>query len=165
MNWNGFANLDLSGVEADDFTPMTVGEHRVKATSAEVATADNNRDKRVVVQFEDVDTGSRITHGFNVFHSSEKAMEIGLRQLKAFLEHGGHPNPNNPGDISTLVGLKCGVYVDYGKPFTGRDGQERTRLEIKRFFDFDDRDPAKQAPSANGAAAGPGAALDDEIPF
>lgn len=160
--WNGFANLDLSGVTPDDFAPLGVGQHRVRSSDAQVKTSPNGANKRVVVKLTAVSGSGAISAGFNVVHSqSKQAVEIGLAQLKSFLIAGGHPNPDNPGDIATLNGLECDIYIGMGKPYIGQDGRERTNPEVKRFIMDGD---AKGDGAATGGATKP-KTYDDEIPF
>jgi len=156
--WNGFANLDLSSVEADDYAPLTKGEYEVTCTKAEIKTAANGKDKRVVVNLKDTGGAGSIAAGFNVVHtSSPQAQDIGLRQLKSFLVSGNHPNPDKPGDIESMIGLTCRIYVDLGKPYQ-KNGQTVQREEVKRFIiDGDAPAPSPQAKKS--------ADLDDEIPF
>jgi hypothetical protein len=157
MSWNGFANLDLSGVEADDYAPLQTGEYDAVCTKAEIKTAANGTDKRVVVSLKDEDGAGSIAAGFNVVHrGSKQAQEIGLKQLKSFLVAGKHPTPDNPGDIESLVGLRCRIYVGMGKPYL-KDGNQVQRAEVKRFIMDGD---AALKPAAKKAAD-----LDDEIPF
>lgn len=71
---------------------------------------------------------------------SPKATEIGREELKSLLVWGGHPNPNHPGDVASIVGLKVGVIVRANEYV--KDGEKRTGSEIARFIDPADIDPA-----------------------
>lgn len=158
--WNGFANLDLSGVVPDDFAPLGVGEHEVRCTEVEIKTGQNGKDKRVLVTLAETGGAGTIKAGFNIVHATSKqAMEIGLRQLKSFLVAGGHPNPDQPGDINSLKGLTCRVYVGMGKPYTDKEGQQKQFPEVKRFI--------IEGEGATSGAPAPSAPkkIDDEIPF
>lgn len=161
--WNGFQNLDLSGVVPDDFAPLTPGEYELRSSDAQVKSQQGTNNKRVVVKLTATDGRGAINAGFNVAHSSKQAVEIGLAQLKSFLISGGHKNPDNPGDISSLNGLICRAYIGHGKPFIGQDGKERTNVEVKRFI----MDGETGAGAGAGASAGASArkTYDDEIPF
>ena len=160
-SWNGFSNLNLSGVTPDDYAPLTVGEFTLRSTDAEIKTAPNGVNKRLVVAFTDVEGSGSIKHGFNLVNPSAQAQEIGKKQLKSFLVAGGHPNPDHPGDLETLKGLTVRVYVGMGKPYVGDDGQRRQNPEIKRFIL--DGEGAAPATPVGGAAAG--GIADDQIPF
>lgn len=170
MSWNGFQNLDLSGVEADDYMPISQpGLYHLRCIGYELKTGANKINKRLVLTLEDTVGGGQLKAGFNIVHSSSpKAQEIALRQLKSFLISGGHPNPDHPGDLDTLKGLTPTAYLDFGKPYTDSDGNQRTPIEVKRFVlpgEDATPPPPSQAPVANGHAGSGGPALDDEIPF
>ena len=162
MSWNGFSSLNLADVEPDDYAPLPAGEHDVECTGGEIKTGSNGKDKRLVVSLNSVDGAGSIKTGFNLYHTgSKQAQEIGLRQLKAFLVASGHPNPDEPGDLGSLKGLRCRVYVGKGKPFIGQDGQQREPLEVKRFIIPGD---AKTGTSS-GSGGSSRRELNDEIPF
>jgi hypothetical protein len=158
MSWNGFGNLDLSGVTPDDFAPLAVGEHEVRCTDVEILTGDNGKNKRIVATLNATNGGGTIKAGFNVVHTgSAQAQEIGLKQLKSFLVAGGHPNPDRPGDIASLKGLTCRVFVGMGKPFL-KNGEQKQYPEVKRFIiEGEGGSAPSPAPSTKK--------IDDEIPF
>lgn len=161
--WNGFANLDLSGVQPDDYAPLSPGEYEVRCTDAVVKTGGNNINKRVVATLVDTKGSGSINAGFNVVHSTSKqAVEIGMAQLKSFLMAAGHPTPDRPGDIASLKGLTCRVYVGMGKPYIGQDGRERTNPEVKRFIMPDAPDAKTVAYEAQKPHS---QKFDDDIPF
>lgn len=156
-DWNGFGNLDLSGVTPDDFSPLGVGEHEVRCTDVEIKTGQNGKDKRVLVSLSATDGSGQIKAGFNIVHASSKqAQEIGLKQLKSFLVAGKHPNPDRPGDITSLKGLTCRVYIGMGKPYM-KDGEQKQYPEVKRFLIDGESGGASSAPASKP--------IDDEIPF
>lgn len=163
MSWNGFGNLDLSGVTPDDFAPLKDGEYILRSTDAEIKTGTNNIDKRLVVSFTDTGGAGSIKHGFNIVHKgSAQAQEIGQKQLKSFLVAGGHPSPDRPGDMETLKNLTVRVYVGKGKPYVGNDGQQRQNQEIKRFIL---PEGAGGAPAGGSSSSAPSRDIDDQIPF
>ncbi len=160
--WNGFASLDLSGVTPDDYAPLSVGEHEVRCTDVEIVTGQNGQNKRIVASLAATDGSGSIKAGFNVVHTSSKqAQEIGLKQLKSFLVAGNHPNPDRPGDITSLKGLTCRVYIGMGKPFVGQDGTQKQNAEVKRFIIEGEDGGAPKRPAAGGQKKD----IDDEIPF
>lgn len=162
MSWNGFGDLDLTGVEADEGSRrLGVGTYTVKCVDAKVESINDGPNKRVVADFKDEGGAGDIRMNFNVAHSNAQAQEIGLRQLKSFLVAAEHPSPDKPGDISSLKGLTCDVYVGMGKPWRDKDGNERQQTEIKRFLIADESTPAAKG----NAKAGGAEKLDDEIPF
>lgn len=166
MSWNGFANLDLSGVEADTYAPLSPGEYSLRCTDVELNTGPNGMDKRLVVSLSDVNGAGSIKSNFNLVHKgSAKAQEIGLKQLKSFLLSGKHPNPDNPGDVNTLKGLIVRAYIGMGKPYIGKDGQERTSPEVKRYLLPDEVGGAAPTASQTVGGGAPARDLNDEIPF
>jgi len=157
-DWNGFPSLDLSGVEEDKgYRRLEPGEYIVKCTEAKVESVGDTSNKKLVAEFS-ADDGN-IRHNFNIHHSNSQAQEIGLRQLKTFLVSSGHPNPDKPGDVTSMVGLTCKVYVGMGKPWRDRNGVERQNAEIKRFM------PVGDGQESAGASAPSTQDPDDRIPF
>lgn len=79
--------------------------------------------------------GRKIFHNFNVQNSNQKAVEIGLAQLKSFLETSGHKDPNKLGGTEELEGLTVGV-----KTKTRKDEDYGDRSEVSYFFKPDTGD-------------------------
>ncbi|WP_138465364.1 hypothetical protein [Poseidonocella sp. HB161398] len=154
MSWSGFEDLDLTDVEPDDFAPLELGEHIVTSSGAKIEDVADGRGRRLVVTLKNA-SGS-ITTGFNIKHPSDQAQDIARRQLKAFLLHGGHRNPDKPGSVDTLNDLRVGIYIGNGKPFTNKEGKSITPREVKRFFA-----PADASKDGGGGRG----KLDDHIPF
>lgn len=156
--WTGFGDLDLTKVDASAGPArLSTGTYKLKCTAAIVESIGTTQNKRVVADFTDDANTGEIRYNFNVFHSSEQAMEIGLRQLKTFLAAADHPSPDKPDDVTSLIGLKCKAIIGMGKPYM-KDGQERQQTEIKRFMPLGDASSSdKGAPQKSD--------LDDEIPF
>ena len=155
-DWSGFKNLDLSGVE--DGAPslrLESGEHDVKCTAAEIMDGSKPGAKSLRLDFLSVEGAGEIRAFLNIVNASEQAQQIARRQLKTFLTSSGHPDPDKPGDISSLVGLECRIRVGLGKPYT-KDGEQKQYQEVKSYM-----------PSKGGASKSTEAAekLDDEIPF
>ena len=157
MNWNGFGNLDLS--EVQEYVALKPGEYEVICTNAKVEQIQGTQNRKLVADFKTQNGKGSIRNNFNIFHSSEQAMEIGQRQLKSFLVAAGHPNPDRPGDVNTLIGLECRIVVGMGKPWRDRNGSERQNTEVKNFFGKNDgqTSPSSGEGDANG--------FDDDIPF
>lgn len=162
---DGFASLDLSGAKATSgMSILQRGIHDVVCKEASFERVGNTNNRKVKAVFVTLDGAGQITHNFNVVHSSAKAQEIGRDQLKSFLTHGKHPNPDHPGDINTLVGLRARVFVDSDGTYE-REGRTYESWQVKRFLVTDGEKPAVAAkPKANGAAAAHND-IDDDIPF
>lgn len=158
-NWTTFGDLDLSGVE-ESKSRLQPGRYIVVCKEAKVEQVEGTQNRRVVALFEDEDGVGDIRMNFNVHHSNEQAQEIGLRQLKTFLVAAGHKNPDKPGDIASLRGLRCGIVVGLGKPWTDKDGKSRQNSEVKQFYN-----PNHDAPSAPVESNKRGKELNDAVPF
>lgn len=155
-----FNDLNLSGVEAaGGSSTLKPGRYQCKVTDAKLRDT-RSGGKQIEVSLEDVSGGGAIRCWINVFvPSSDQATRIGREQLKALLTFGGHTNPDKPGDIGSLKGLKPGVSVS-SQTYT-KDGEERTGSSVKYFFD-----PAEIGASKASAPAGDGFSdLKDDIPF
>lgn len=175
MQWQGFDALDLSGVEASQGSSrLAPGTYRVRVAEAKMAGEGPKR----MVQIKLVDEAGNgdITTNFNVMNPSADAVRIGLSQLKGFLVAANHPNPDKPGDITSLVGLTCAIGVGMGKPWTNQDGKKVKTSEVKRFMEYGSEvagpTPGAQAYEevgsnvVNGKFGGSrNGTLDDEIPF
>ena len=151
--WNGFSDLDLSEVEVTErMNRLAPGEYTVSSDEASIETLEGNK-KVVRVVLTDVAKAGDIRHDFRMHGYSEKAIQIGKEQLKQFLIAAGHPSPDKPGDMKTLNGLSCRVFVGMGKKYTARDGQEKQYSEIKSFM------PVGSSPATTDTQ------LNDDIPF
>lgn len=155
-NWKGFDSLDLSKVEEAKPNRLQNGTHKVKCIEAIIKDTATGG-KMLSCNFESTMGNGNINCNFNMVNKNPQAVEIGMRQLKTFLTAGGHPNPDKPGDISSLVGLNCSVVVGDGKPWKGEDGIMRTSSEVKNFKG----DGSQSSPQVDGKKDD----LDDEIPF
>lgn len=177
-SWSGFGDLDLSNVEADNFIPLGEGKHKVKVTKASVENVTNSTSKKkLVVFFSATDGSGDIKTNFNIVNPSEDAQRIGRSQLKSLLIAAGHPNPDKPGDVGSLVGLECWIIVAPGKPYKDNNGNKKVRNEVKRYLS--DSDAAKyqytpqpaaaaeptQSGSSGSSGSSGGSGFDDDIPF
>jgi hypothetical protein len=113
-----FANLNLSAVTASTGgSVLQPGRYLVKVKDAEVT--DNKSKTGKILKVKLVCDQGVITDNINVFHESQEAERIGLEQLKSLLVNGGHPNPDNPGDISSVKGLSVGIIVAQDGEYNG----------------------------------------------
>jgi hypothetical protein len=179
MSWN-FKNLNLKHVTADG--PPRTGEGDYICTISGAEVNERNGRTSVVVSFQ-TDSGYSFKD-FCTMHNSDKAekpqngVRIGQARLKSILEKGGHPNPDEPEDISSLKGLKVGVRLRLPKDANGNvETWENSLGEIKQSgvkplgfgayyspMDHDDLEPVKviaPTPATNGHDT----SIDDEIPF
>lgn len=161
-----FNNLNLSGVDAaKGGGSLQPGRHVCKVSDATVRDT-RTGGTQVEITLQDVAGTGSIRAFLNVHvPSSADATRIGREQLKALLVHGGHSNPDKPGDIRSLKGLVLGVGVkaeSYEK-----NGETRTGSKVHYFFDpkEDGYAGAKSGGAATSQTSGAHNNMDDEIPF
>ena len=151
--WNGFGDLDLSDVEVNDrMSRLSPGEYTVSSSDATIETLEGNK-KVVRVVFTDDGKSGDIRNDFRMHGYSEAAVRIGREKFKQFLIASGHPSPDRPGEIKTLNGLSCRVFVGMGKKYKDKNGEEKQYSEIKSFMPLS---------KSNGKDNND---LDDSIPF
>ncbi len=151
-----FSNLNLSNVTAaSGGGVLQPGRYVVKVKEATVS--DNKAKTGKVLKVKLVCDAGVITDNLNVAHTTAEAQRIGLEQLKALLECGGHPNPNQPGDVSSLVGLKVGIIVAQDGVYEGKP-----QFKVKGYLKPEDVGTAGATSSVTGPTIG---AADGDIPF
>jgi len=177
MSWS-FDKLDLGNVETDGGrATLRPGNHEVKISSAEIKTTKAGNGKYIEVKLE-ADNGQYVLDRINVHNPNQKATEIGLARLKSLLTFGGHPSPDQPGDIKSLVGLKVGVRVEQGESWRDSEGNVRPGGGQPRnngaYFALDGKvelgetEPTPQMSvekSSSGTPTVKTGGLDDAIPF
>lgn len=124
----------------------------------------------VTVTLTDEEGRGRITINFNLKNPSTDAVRIGRSQLKTFLTHGGHPNPNKPNDLNGYNGLRVAFAVKEDGDYTDRNGVIRTSYAIDYFMKpipgLKTGPSGGDVPTAQAAhSTNPSRDLDDEIPF
>lgn len=121
MNDLDFSSITsgLSNVSVDNSgnrkESLKAGPHVCRVTKAAMTkTAKNGR--QVAIKLTTEEHQITRTHFFFLAggptqkdEGTKSAIEANLKDFKSMLVHGGHPNPNNPGDIKSLVGLRVGV--------------------------------------------------------
>jgi hypothetical protein len=122
MSWEGFNRLDLSTVEAEKGrTTLPPGDYICKTRNAEVRkTATGGW--ALAIELHEVTGKGTVTDFINLSNKNADAERIGKQRLKALLECGGHRNPSNPGDVTSMNGLTVGVHVEQGEDFV-KDGK------------------------------------------
>jgi hypothetical protein len=124
-NQMNFGALNLSGVTPDDgLAYMTAGYHEAEIVEATFEKNSKGTGAFVKVMFRN-DDGEVTFDQINVFNASPQAEEIGRKRLKAMLIAANHPNPDNPTDVKTMVGLRLGLHVEEGSPYRDKNGVER----------------------------------------
>ena len=166
-----FRELSLDGVDAQKESSggsiLKAGDYNCKITSAEVKDT-RTGGKQVVIEMKDEETGSSIRDFINVHVPAGESLSIeeknnktnaqkwGREKLKALLTHGGHPTPDRPNDISSLVGLRVGVHVEKDE-YTDSTGMKREGSRVKRFGAY--------FPATNGMIDESSSSKSAEIPF
>lgn len=128
--------LDLSNVEAskgsgasEKLQSFNPGKYWIRCIQSEVKDNSAKTGKFLNCKFNFVDDelkGISFFNTFNFKHESAKAQEIGLQQIKSFLEAAGHGSVlNSPSD---LVGLTACAQI------TKEMYKEQTQLKIKYFI-------------------------------
>jgi len=162
-----FNELNLSGVEVRQSSMLQPGKYLCVVESAALRDTRQNG-KQVEVVLKDTASEATIKTWINVHvPSSHDATRIGREQLKALLVHGGHPNPDKPGDVSSMSGLRVGVAVKADS--YEKNGETKTGSAVHYFFAPSELGSQAgavtkdnfQAPQATGG----GMKLDDDIPF
>lgn len=165
-----FRELDLSNVRAAGISNrLRPGNYICTISDAKIEPMKSKNGYSAKIVLVANDMSGEIPAYISVAHKNEETRRIGLEQLKGLLVAAGHPNPDAPGDINSLVKLQVGVRV-ISEPYI-KDGQEREGTAVAGFFapgDF-----AKQAPvpvgakaaSSGGNANGGVADMKDDLPF
>jgi len=125
----GFNSLNLTNVSVEGLQKLKAGIHRVVVNAAEYKVNSSNTGRVVVVKFEGLETVGTQQVSFNVQHESARCEEIGRQRFKTFLAAAGHPNPNKPGDIRSLNGLRLKLAVEQNGTYQGSDGNDYPSYE------------------------------------
>jgi hypothetical protein len=131
MNWS-FRDLDLTNVEAQKGgNTLKPGRYSCEIQEVEIkkTAAGGNQ---LFVRFVDQSSGGYVSDYVTLTHpksgsdpKAKMSVEIGMSRLKSILVHGGHPSPDRPGDVRSLVGLIVGVSVEQGEDWVDDKGVTR----------------------------------------
>lgn len=162
-----FRELDLSAVKASGISNrLKPGNYVCTISEAKVEQTKSKNGYAAKVVFVADDMSGEITNYFNVAHKNEDTQRIGREQLKGLLVAAGHPNPDQPGDITSLLKLKVGVRV-VEEPYM-KDGQQRMGSAVAGFFapsDYAKQAPVPLGPTTAPASGGGVSAMKDDLPF
>lgn len=172
MSW-----LDLNNVEASgDYEPMEEGDYVLTLEEAEIKQTKAGTGEYLKAKFlveGPTNKGRYVWHNFNTKNPNQKAVEIGLGQLRSLLENSGNGDNltiQSPSELDGIqVGAKIGVkkseeygdqnVVKYFMPVSKIGPVPKKKsLPLKQGQNTSMWDGA-QAPQANAQSAG------DEIPF
>jgi hypothetical protein len=184
MNMSAFGGSDFGGVDLD-LTENSVSEGLpvLKAGIYDVMSGDvelvkNKGGQMLKIVLADLAGSGQITQNFNIIHSSSEAQRIGRDQLKTFLTHGGHPDPDHPFKHAkeAMLGLKVRIWVEHDGKYV-KNNKEYDSFAVKRIGKVDPDNPAP-GPSAvqptrqSGTSSSPSSssassrtAMSDDIPF
>ncbi|MDG1415949.1 MAG: DUF669 domain-containing protein [Alphaproteobacteria bacterium] len=156
---SNFAELDLSSVDIQGSSILSPGQYEASIKSAAMQPTKNGKGSMLVVEYT-VPTEGEIKDWMVLFHESDQTARIAREKLKTMLTHAGHPNPDKPGDVSSLKGLKVGINVVEGDKWTDDQGNVRDGgSKLKRsgaYFSLSSSAPATPEAKTD---------LNDEIPF
>lgn len=165
MSWTGFGGLNLAAVEAEQGRKsLKPGSYALKITEAEIKDTKDGYGKGLKIVLTDPSGAGAVEDFINVHNRNAQAVEIGLKRLKALLVACGHPNPNQPGDVKTLVGRMVGVHVEQGDDWVDKNGNKKPGGgEPRKSGAYYKLDTTQQM--MTGSAPTGGNDLNDDIPF
>lgn len=115
-------NLDLSNVKEQSFGIIPQGTYPVIVDDAEVKETKDGTGEYINLKLKVIEgegTGKFIFTMFNIKNKNQKAVDIGLGQLKSFLSCIGVDN-TKLSDVTTLVGYKAMAVIKHKKDdYTG----------------------------------------------
>jgi len=150
---SNFADLDLSDTTAAG-TVVPPGKHIAKISHAAMA---KSKAGSAMLNVSFRTRVGDIMSRFNIGHPKPDVRDLAKSQLKGLLECAGHPNPNRPGDVNTLVGLTVGINVREQK-------NDPSYTEVGSYFAPDQGEASAAAAPQQDARPAAGA-IDDDIPF
>lgn len=174
--WGG-VDLDLTNNQVSEGLPvLKTGIY--DAISSDVELKASKSGKMLSVTFTDTGGAGQIKFNFNVVNASAEAQRIGRDQLKTFLTHGKHPDPDHPFNHpqSAMENLKVRIYVEHDGTYM-KNNRELDSFSVKRFAPVGDtpapgaaQNPTASATRTSGRASSTAASshqrpLDDDIPF
>lgn len=135
-------NLDLTNTpEPTGFKPIDPGTYTVVVDNAEVKETKAGTGSYINVKFKIADSNRFLFHSFNIKNPNEKAVEIGLQQLKGFMKCAGWTD-FKLSDVGMLIGCRADAVV---KTKTDEYGEKSVISYFKPVGE-------KAAPAGNGAS-------------
>lgn len=172
-----FSQLDLSGVQESGPRTLRPGVHQCRISEAKVEPT-RGGGTRIALKFEGTHEPGFVYDFINIHlpGKNPRAEEIGRERLKSLLVAAGHPNPNRPGDIRTLIGLQVMVNVEQGEDYRdSRTGEVRrgggqvveknSSVPYSKVESGIDSSPSTQAYVAAAQPQPQSQGFDDKIPF
>lgn len=121
--------VDLTDVESSSgFEPMPKGDYLIRCEKAEVKETRDGTGQFISCEMSVMGPqeyeGRKVFTNFNIKNKSEQAVEIGLSQLKSFMECSKVDDPNKLEDVSALEGLICTAHLKIRKSEQYGDSNE-----------------------------------------
>jgi len=134
MSWS-FRDLNLTGVEVQTGGSLKPGRYVCRVSDPKIKET-RNGGRQVEVRLTDINGSGSVRDFISVYvpgntENAQTAQRIGRERLKSLLVFGGHPNPDEPGDIKTLDGLIVGVNVEQSEDYE-KDGVMRKPGQARR---------------------------------
>jgi hypothetical protein len=100
--------LDLSNVEVSNkYDVLPEGVYKFKCQDCSLHTTKAGTGRYIKTKLREQKSGTILFHNFNIENPNSKAVEIGLAQLKSFLQGAGYHNPEKLENLDDLIGLSC----------------------------------------------------------
>ena len=139
-----FGALDFSKIKsASNFEPVPAGEYTVISDDAELKSTKDGTGAYVNMKLKIIggdEEGRFIFTMFNVQNKNEKAVEIGLSQLKSFMKCAGIDEGKLKNAVA-LVGYKCKAIVKHKTDSFG------TKAVVSYFKPLSKEETTKKEPS------------------
>jgi len=107
------AFLDLTNAKENSFAPIPAGQYFLIADEAEVKQTKDGTGEYINIKFKVMDgeqAGRFVFQMFNIKNKNEKAVEIGIGQLKSFMRCAGLTNMVLASPLD-LIGLRCDALI------------------------------------------------------
>lgn len=134
--------INLTGVKTNNFGPLEDGKYICSVTDVEVKDTKDGSGQYIAATLtvaEGDNKGRKIFTNFNIKNKSEKAVEIGLGQLKSLLEQAKYKGDMEKFTPSNLNGLLVGV-----KTKTKNDPAYGDKVEVSYYFEASQSQGANQ---------------------
>lgn len=169
-----FNEMNLTNNEISTGGFLKKGRYVAEVSEAAVKDNKSKDGKLLELKFTDTHGAGSIRYWLNLTNKNPDAQRIGRNELKTLLFFGGHPNPNQPGDVALIKKLKVGIVVDES-PYKDNFGNEKTRSEVVAIIDPHEIEPEKYqkrvvppkaaANQQQQAATAAAAVNADDVPF
>lgn len=133
--------FDLSNIKTNANETLPEGKYVVNVTNSEIKDTQNGNGKYIKVELtisSGEHKGRKLWQNFNVQNKNDKAVSIGLSQLKSMLVAANFPTPDKLNSIADLNGLTVGIKTKIKK-----DEQYGDKAEVHYFIEADKAAPSQ----------------------